>query len=129
MPFSFDKEIVIDIFKNILWSIDQIEKRFAQIKTSDDFLKDDEGLEKLDSICMQLINIGEALKQIDKITDSKLLENYGGIDWKRAKGMRDIITHHYFDIDAEIVYSVCSAHLPEMEMIVSRILKDLEEER
>jgi len=45
---------------NILWSLGQIRKRFAVIITSEDFLKDDEGLEKLDNICMQLINIGEA---------------------------------------------------------------------
>ena len=126
MQFLFDKEIVIDILKNILWSLEQIRKRFAQIKTSDEFIKDDEGLEKLDSICMQLINVGEALKQIDKITASKLLENYKGVDWKRAKGMRDIITHHYFDVDAEIVYSVCSEHLPKMAISVQRILNDLE---
>jgi uncharacterized protein with HEPN domain len=129
MQFSFDKEIVVDIFKNILWSLKQIGKRLAQIKTSEDFIKDDEGLEKLDSICMQLTNIGEALKQIDKITDSKLLENYGGIDWKRAKGMRDIIIHHYFDIDSEIVFSVCSEHLPKIEAVICCMMKDLEEER
>jgi uncharacterized protein with HEPN domain len=51
--------------QNILWSIDQIGKRFRMIKNSDDFLNNDEGLQKLDSICMQLINIGEALKLID----------------------------------------------------------------
>jgi uncharacterized protein with HEPN domain len=128
MPFSSDKEILIDLFKNILWSLEKIGKRFALIKTSDDFIKNDEGLEKLDSICMQLINIGEALKQIDKLTGSTFLDNYAGVDWKRAKGMRDIITHHYFDIDAEIVFSVCSERLPEMEKVVRLILVDLEAE-
>ena len=63
----YDAELVKDILKNILWAIDQIEKRSKNIKSSDDFLNDDIGLEKLDSICMQLINIGEALKNIDKI--------------------------------------------------------------
>lgn len=75
---------------------------------------------------MQLINIGEALKQIDKVAGPEFLEKFNGIDWKKAKGMRDIITHHYFDIDAEIVFSVCSEHLPEMEIIVSQILEDLQ---
>jgi uncharacterized protein with HEPN domain len=126
MSFSFDKEMVADILGNIRWSLQQIGKRFSTIKTSEDFIKDDDGLEKLDSICMQLINIGEALKQIDKVAGSIFLERYEGIDWKRAKGMRDIITHHYFDIDAEIVYSVCSEHLPVMDQIIGRILKDLE---
>ena len=121
----YDKELVIDILENIDWSINQIAKRFQTIGSVDDFIKDDNGLEKLDSICMQLINIGEALKQVDKVTDGKLLINYPDIDWKKAKGMRDIITHHYFDIDAETVFAVCSKHIPEMERIIGKILSDL----
>lgn len=60
------------------------------------------------------------------MTDSKLLTDYTQVDWKKAKGMRDIITHHYFDIDAEIVFTVCSEHIPEMEKVIIRILSDLE---
>jgi len=51
------------------------------------------------------------------------------MDWKKAQGIRGIITHHYFDIDAEIVYSVCQEHLPGMETVMRRILKHLEEGR
>lgn len=54
----YDKELVIDILENIRWSINQIAKRFQAIGSVDDFIKDDNGLEKLDSICMQLINNG-----------------------------------------------------------------------
>ena len=103
----YDKDLILSISKNIDWSLEQILKRFRSIQSSEDFLKDDTGLEKLDSICMQLINIGEALKEIDKLTDGDLLLHYPDIDWKKAKGMRDIITHHYFDIDAETVFVVC----------------------
>ena len=120
----FDRELLVADIKNIIWALKQISTRFQVIKSSDDFLKDDTGLEKLDSICMQLINIGEVLKQIDKLTDSKLLVNYPEIDWKKAKGMRDIITHHYFDIDAETIYTVCAEHVPEMERVMVKILRD-----
>ncbi|MBI5894050.1 MAG: DUF86 domain-containing protein [Deltaproteobacteria bacterium] len=122
----YDKELVVEIFRNIAWSVEQITKRFKVIGSSNDFIKGDEGLEKLDSICMQLINIGEALKQADKLTDSRLLANYPEMDWKKAKGMRDIITHHYFDIDAETVFVVCSEHIPEMKKVVDKILNDLQ---
>lgn len=122
----YDRELVIEILKNIDRSLGQITKRFQIIQSSDDFIKDDVGLEKLDSICMQLINIGEALKQIDKLTNSKLLSNYPDIDWKKAKGMRDIITHHYFGIDAETVYAVCSEHIPDMMRVVSKIIADMQ---
>lgn len=100
----FDKGLVLDILRNIAWSLEQVNRRYAGIRKSDDFTADDAGLEKLDSICMQLINIGEALKHIDKLTDGSLLKKYAAVDWAGAKGMRDIITHHYFDVDAEVVF-------------------------
>ena len=125
----YNRELTAEIFRNIIWAIEQITKRFQAIETSEDFIKDDQGLEKLDSICMQLINIGEALKEIDKLTEGKLLVKYPAVDWKKAKGMRDIITHHYFDIDAEIVFTVCSEHLPEMKSVLEIILLEIEENR
>ncbi|MFC1488327.1 hypothetical protein ACFL6B_00615 [Thermodesulfobacteriota bacterium] len=81
MPSIYDKSLTIENLKNIEWSLEQIIKRFQAIQSSDDFVKDDAGLERLDSICMQLINIGEMLKYIDKLTDAKLLINYPDIDW------------------------------------------------
>ena len=122
----YDKDLVVSILKNILWSLEQIAKRFQSIQSSVDFLKDDSGIEKLDSICMQLINTGEALKEIDKLTEGSLLSNYPDIDWKKAKGMRDIITHHYFDIDAETVFVVCKERIPEMQKVIQKIVNDLE---
>ena len=80
----FDVELVREILKNILWSVDQILLRSKEIKSYEQFLSDDTGLEKLDSICMQLINIGEALKQIDKLTENSLLIKYSEIDWKNV---------------------------------------------
>lgn len=76
---------------------------------------------------MQLINIGEAIKQIDKITYQKLFPNYPEINWKNVKGMRDIITHHYFDIDAETVYTVCIEHIPDIKKTIERIIAELPE--
>lgn len=122
---EYDREVVIDILDNMLWALDQIQKRFAEIGTASDFLDSDLGLEKLDSICMQLINIGEALKRIDKITRKKLLNQYTQIEWKKVMGMRDIITHHYFDIDAETVYIVCDEHVPQLEKVLKTIRKDI----
>ena len=90
----YEKGLVLDILKDIVLSMEQIQRRFQVIKTAKDFIKDDVGREKLDSICMQLIAIAEALKQIDKITSGKLFSQYPDIDWKKAMGMRDIIAHH-----------------------------------
>ena len=122
----FDRELVLADLKNILWALEQIHKRFDVIASPDDFVKDDSGLEKLDSICMQLINTGEALKHIDKLTSGELLVKYDEIDWKKVKGLRDIITHHYFDIDAETIFTVCKEHLAPLRFQLNRIISDVE---
>jgi len=74
---------------------------------------------------MQLIAIGESLKNIDKITDKKLLEKYPQVDWRGVKGIRDIISHHYFDLDAEEIYFVCDTKLDTLIKTIEKILKDL----
>lgn len=123
--YKYDRELVTDMLDNMLWALDQIQKRFKAIGTASDFLDSDSGLEKLDSICMQLINIGEALKRIDKITRQQLLKRYSDIEWKKVMGMRDIITHHYFDIDAETVFTVCDEHVPRLQRTLEKIQKDI----
>lgn len=108
----YDRELVIEILEQILTAARRIERRFANIATPDDFLVSEEGIDKLDAICMMLIAIGENLKNLDKITGGTILPQYPDIDWKGAKGMRDIISHHYFDLDAEVVYSICKDRVP-----------------
>lgn len=65
--FMYDCELLLELLQKILWSTEQILKRIKSLHSAEDFLKDDAGLEKLDSICMQLIAIGEAIKQIDRL--------------------------------------------------------------
>ena len=77
-----------------------MQERTEIIKTVDDFLLSPSGMEKLDAACMVLIAIGESVKNLDKITEGQLLPTYPSIPWKRVMGMRDIIAHHYFDVDA-----------------------------
>ena len=107
----YDKTLVLEILQQISDAIKTIEQRFEPIKDVNDFTDTPQGMEKLDSICMLLIAIGESLKNIDKITDKRLFLDYPEVDWRGAKGMRDIISHHYFDIDAEEIYNVCEIKL------------------
>jgi len=97
--------------KDIAYSIELIRSRFGKIVSIDDFLADDEGLKTLDSISMRLIAVGEGFKQVDKLTNHQLLADYPDIEWKNIKGIRDVLSHHYFDMDAEVIYHVCKEHL------------------
>ncbi len=121
----YDKELVLQILKQIKNSIELIEKRISPVKTSEDFVDSEEGLEKLDAICMQLLAIGEGLKQLDKITNKRLLSKYPQIEWDKAMKMRDVIAHHYFDVDEEIVFIVCKKELPKIKDILIKIIKDI----
>ena len=53
---------------------------------------------------MKLVAVGESIKNIDKITNKQLFRDYPNINWRDVMGMRDIIVHHYFDIDADEIY-------------------------
>lgn len=123
MP-EYDRSLALDILSQILRSAQTIMKRFEPIQSAEDFVKSEAGMEKLDAICMQLIAIGESLKNLDKVTKSSLLKNYQQVDWKKTKGMRDIISHHYFDLNAEAIFDVCKNHIKRLSHTIEKIIKD-----
>ena len=121
----YDRELVIEILEQLRIATEKILRRFSLIESPADFTGSDVGMEKLDAVCMQLIAIGESLKQLDKLTGNSLLSRYPEIEWKKAKGLRDIITHHYFDVNAEAIYNVCKNNIPALSETLERILKEI----
>jgi len=121
----YDKSLARELLEQILDATNVVLTRFEAVDSSDFFLDSPEGMEKLDSICMKLIAIGESLKNIDKITNNELLKKYPQVDWKGAKGIRDIISHHYFDLDAQEIYYVCDEKLPTLKVTIEKILHSL----
>jgi len=121
----YDKELAKEILQQTYHATELILKRFESIESVDDFTSTPEGMEKLDSICMQLIVIGEGLKNFDKVTDNSILCQYPQIEWKKIKGLRDIITHHYIDINAEAIYEICENKITSLKNTIGIILKDI----
>lgn len=119
-----DPALERELLHQILHAAQTISKRFASVTSPDDFTGSDEGMEKLDAICMQLIALGESVKNLDKVTGGTLLPQYPAIEWKRVMGMRDVISHHYFDLDAEIVYTVCTDHIQPLADVVRQMIDD-----
>ena len=122
----YDKSLVSEILTQIGNAVKVTLKRFEVVDSVNYFTDTPQGMEKLDSICMQLIAIGESLKNIDKITNKELLVKYPQIDWKGAKGMRDIISHHYFDLDASVIYEICTEYIDDLLATLKNIKSDLE---
>lgn len=121
----FDKKLAREILTQILRSTESVLKRFEPIKKLDDFTNTPAGMEKLDSICMQLIVIGEGLKNFDKVTNHSILIKCPQVECKKAMGLRDIITHHCADINAEAIYDVCLTKIPTLTETIQRIFKDI----
>jgi len=42
-----------------------------------------------------------------------------------SKGMRDVISHHYFDLNAEAVFGICKNHIPALVIVVQTMINDL----
>ncbi len=121
----FDKSLAIEVLQQIHQATLTILNRFAPVTSVEVFTGSPAGMEKLDSICMLLIAVGENLKNLDKITSGNLLPKYRQVDWKKAKGLRDIISHHYFEIDADAIYHVCNTYIPPMQQTIRQIITDL----
>jgi len=74
---------------------------------------------------MRLLAIGEGFKNIDKFSNHELLKSYPNISWKQVKGIRDILSHHYFDLDAETIFDICENKLEELLRTTKNIINDL----
>ena len=122
----YDKYLVSDILEEMIDASRTISSRCAKMSCMDDFVANDKGQMVLDSICMLLIAIGEAVKQIDRITDKTLLVTHPDIPWGKVAAMRDILSHHYFDLNAEIVYNLCQDHIGDLHHTLVTIHSDLQ---
>ena len=118
-------QIIESLLKKIFQTVERILANSETITSPSFYLLTPSGMERLESTCMLLIAIGEGVKGVDNLTDKKLLSFYPEMDWKGVMGMRDIIAHHYFDLDAEIVYDVIKHDLPKLKDVLQQIIDDL----
>ena len=120
-----DEELLYYSLKRIASTIERIINNSQAIDDSQYYVLSPAGMERLESTCMLLLAIGECIKGIDKMTRKQLLPNYPEVDWKGAMGIRDIIAHHYFDIDESIVFDVVKNKLPGMLETINKMIKEL----
>lgn len=125
MESMHDEELLYYSLKRIASTIERIINNSKTIDDSQYYVLSPAGMERLESTCMLLLAIGESIKGIDKMTQKQLLPNYPEVDWKGAMGIRDIIAHHYFDIDESIVFDVVKNKLPGMLETIHKMIEEL----
>ncbi len=93
--------------EDILEAIGRI-RTYTAGMSADSFAADNK---TLDAVLRNLEVIGEAVKRIPDAIRAQHEE----VEWKKIAGLRDILIHQYFGIDAEIIWDVVHNKLPVLE--------------
>lgn len=75
-----------------------------------------------DACIRQLQVIGEACNTISK----KLQHTHTEINWPQIIGLRNIVVHEYFAVDAEVVWNIIKSDLPPFLESLQTIISKLE---
>ena len=127
--FDKNKSEVSHLLDRITEQLEIVCERCRNVQSVNDFLGSNEGMSLLDGVCMKLIAVGESIKNLDKLTERSLLVNYPKIPWREVMGMREILVHHSFAIDADVIFATVRESVPELLSIISLIKKDIEAEK
>jgi len=111
-----------DLFRleHILDSIEKIEYLTQLLHTQSNF--EMKWIEQ-DAIIRNLEIIGEATI---KISDN-LKQNYPEVSWKEIRGMRNIVTHQYFGVELNEIWSTVTNDIPILKKQIQKIIKDIAE--
>jgi len=117
-------EEITDYLDLMLESIELIESRFSKIGVADEFVQSSSGITYLDAISMRLQVVGESVRKIQNIKPS-FLKRYSEIEWDKIARFRDFVSHHYSQVDHEIVFDICKVHIPQLKDALNKIRSDL----
>jgi uncharacterized protein with HEPN domain len=92
-------------------------RRFINGMSKEDFLADKRTQQ---AVVMSLVIIGEAAARImDK--HSQFVADNSEIPWRGMRGMRNRVTHGYFDIDLNVVWATTQTALPDLLSQLERL--------
>ena len=74
----------------------------------------------IDGVIKNLEIIGEAVKHLP----TELKRKHHSIDWRKIAGLRDILIHHYFGIDREVIWDIMQHKLLELKLAIGKIQKE-----
>ena len=118
------EEEIADYLDLMLESIELIESRFLKIGLPYEFVQSSSGVTYLDAISMRLQVVGESVRKIQKV-DPSFLKQYPDVEWDKIARFRDLVSHHYSQIDHEIVFDICKAYIPKLKAALRKIRSDL----
>ncbi len=119
---SYSNNRVRSLFLQIKDAILQLIEWNKDVCSPEDYYSSPDGMKNLAASCMLIEAIGEGIKQVDKLTQSKLLCERPEIPWIDVIGIRNHIAHGYFDIDGDIVFDIVKNNLNDLLAAVDYFL-------
>ena len=84
------------------------------------------GMQRLAGNCMLIQAIGENIKKIEKYTAGEFFISHPEIPWKKAMGMRDRISHGYFEIDTDFIEDIITNDLAPLLVAIDSLIAETE---
>ncbi|NWH06558.1 HepT-like ribonuclease domain-containing protein [Desulfobacter latus] len=122
----YDEEIVLDLLGKMAELTERIRARFKEVVSVSELTDSCAGVEKLDLLLMPLIVIGELVTKIDHITKQALFEKYPQIPWREIKGLRNVVAHNYYEVNAEEIFDTCKNDIPKLAETIKQIISDFQ---
>ena len=80
---------------------------------------DDEELMAFDALLYRLLVIGEAVKALPP----DLLDREPKVPWREVARLRDLLAHHYYRVDPQIIRRTVDAPLRDLQVAARRLLE------
>jgi uncharacterized protein with HEPN domain len=109
---SRDSEVYL---RDIVDAIRKIRKYIGKASQTGFFADE----KSVDAVLRNLEIVGEAVKHVP----AKIRTANPKIPWKKIAGLRDILSHEYFNVNADIVWDVIQNKLQPLERRVRAILR------
>jgi uncharacterized protein with HEPN domain len=121
----YDKKLIFERLQKIEEALEHVLNRTRKISSVEDFMETPWGVDMLDVVCIRLEAVGETLKSIDRQSEGQLFLDYSSIPWKKIMGMRDIIAHHYFEVDADVVFNIVKNEIPLLLVVIKQMKAEM----
>lgn len=102
--------------QDIVEAIGKID-RYTRGMTSDAFRADEK---TVDAVVRNLVVIGEASRHIREDVEQRRPE----IPWDKMRGIRNVVVHECFGVDAEILWETARHDLPPLCPLLERLLRE-----
>lgn len=99
----------------MLETIEKIIRYTSNYHTAEELYQNDRDF---DAAMMNFIVIGE---EVGKLTDD-LKTKTSQINWEKIYSLRNIIAHHYFGINVDIVWQIIRIDLPKLQVDLNALL-------